>query len=103
MHTSVALASNNMSCYNPPANYVIRQRVNQLANGSLFVHGSTHSQITLNTDPLTKSGHDVVDHRTDLIDHPYFMLLEIHVGITTVVLPLLTMYMLYDVRCGTIV
>ena len=25
------------------------------------------------------------------------------VGITTVVLPLLTMYMLYDVRCGTIV
>ena len=25
------------------------------------------------------------------------------VGITTVVLPLLTMHMLYDVRCGTIV
>ncbi len=26
----------------------------------------------------------------------------ISVGITTVVLPLLTMHMLYDVRCGTI-
>ncbi len=29
--------------------------------------------------------------------------LKVHVGITTVVLPLLTMHMLYDVRCGTVV
>ncbi len=28
---------------------------------------------------------------------------NISVGITTVVLPLLTMHMLYDVRCGTVV
>ena len=32
------------------------QLVNPLANGSLFVHKSTHSQITLNIiDPPTKS------------------------------------------------
>ena len=30
-------------------------------------------------------------------------ILYARVGITTVVLPLLTMHMLYDVRCGTIV
>ena len=30
-----------------------------LANGSLFVYGSTPSQITLNTDPLTKSDRDL--------------------------------------------
>ena len=41
-------------CYNPPAKYVIGQLVNPLANGSLFVHGSTHSPITLRTDLPTK-------------------------------------------------
>ena len=46
-------------CYNPPAKYVIGQLVDPLANGSLFVHGSTHSQITLNTDPPTKSACDL--------------------------------------------
>ena len=46
-------------CYNPPAKYVIGQLVIPLANGSLFVHGSTHSQITLNTDPPTKSARDL--------------------------------------------
>ena len=57
--------------YNPPAKYVIGQLVDPLANGSLFVHGSTHSQITLNTDPLTKSARDlsvkaqVLPHKAD--------------------------------------
>ena len=58
--TTLVLLKHFLDC-GSPANYVIRQRVNPLANGSLFVHGSTHSQITLNTDPLTKSACDSIN------------------------------------------
>lgn len=47
-----------------PTTYVIGKLVNPLTKGSLFVsylyiRGSTHSQIRLNTDPLTKSAGDL--------------------------------------------
>ena len=35
------------------------QQITLLANGSLFVHGSTYSQITLKSDPPTKSSRDL--------------------------------------------
>ena len=45
----VRIATTANICYNPTAKYVIGQ-----FNGSLFVHGSSHSPITLSTDPPTK-------------------------------------------------
>ncbi len=59
LYVGLSMTLHGTNKYNPPAKYVIGQLVNPLANGSLFVHGSTHSQITLNTDPLTKSARDL--------------------------------------------